>query len=177
MAPPMPNFGGGPLPGLGTMPASTAGWEAPGGLPFSGGDADDPALQDLAGEELPDAQEEDPSAHDASDNPDEDNDPQDVSSDEPAAGPTPVTLPDGETVTAASPQLAAAIQAAVGGTPIAEAFQQQGMTIPHRERRSPTQSMPYGWARATSVCSRTVTRLPWALTRRFSMAKFSTSPP
>ncbi len=130
MAPPMPNFGGGPLPGLGTMPASTAGWEAPGGLPFSGGDADDPALQDLAGEELPDAQEEDPSAHDASDNPDEDNDPQDVSSDEPAAGPTPVTLPDGETVTAASPQLAAAIQAAVGGTPIAEAFQQQGMTIP-----------------------------------------------
>lgn len=97
---------------------------------LSGGDADDPALQDLAGEELPDAQEEDPSAHDASDNPDEDNDPQDVSSDEPAGGPTPVTLPDGETVTAASPQLAAAIQAAVGGTPIAEAFQQQGMTIP-----------------------------------------------
>ncbi len=130
MAPPMPNFGGGPLPGLGAMPASTAGWEAPGGLPLSGGDADDPALQDLAGEELPDAQEEDPSAHDASDNPDEDNDPQDVSSDEPAGGPTPVTLPDGETVTAASPQLAAAIQAAVGGTPIAEAFQQQGMTIP-----------------------------------------------
>lgn len=133
MAPPMPNFGGGPLPGLGTMPASMAGWEGPGGLPFSGlqgDDASDPALQDLADEELPDAQEEDPSALDASDNPDENNGPQDASSNEPAAGPTPVTLPDGETVTAASPQLAAAIQAAVGGTPIAEAFQQQGMTIP-----------------------------------------------
>jgi hypothetical protein len=49
---------------------------------------------------------------------------------EPAAGPTTVTLPDGETLTAASPQLAAAIQAAAGGTPIAEAFRQEGMTIP-----------------------------------------------
>ncbi|WP_310777629.1 DUF4226 domain-containing protein [Mycobacterium sp. Z3061] len=48
----------------------------------------------------------------------------------PPAGPTTVTLPTGETVTAASPQLAAAIQAAAGGTPIAEAFQQQGITIP-----------------------------------------------
>jgi hypothetical protein len=41
-----------------------------------------------------------------------------------------VTLPDGETVTAASPQLAAVIQAAVAGAPIAEAFHQQGITIP-----------------------------------------------
>ncbi len=130
MAPAMPNFGGGPLPGLGTMPASMAGWEAPGGLPLSGlrdGEGIDPTLQDVADEDLPDAQEEDPSAHDASDGP---GDPQSVSSDEPAAGPTPVTLPDGETVTAASPQLAVAIQAAVDGTPIAEAFQHQGMTIP-----------------------------------------------
>lgn len=131
MSPPMPNFGGGPLPGLGTMPASMAGWEPPGGLPFSGGAGSDPAPQDLAGEELPDVQEEDASAHDAGEGPDAENDdPQSVSSDEPSAGPTPVTLPDGETVTAASPQLAAAIQSAVGGTPIAEAFQQQGMTIP-----------------------------------------------
>lgn len=131
MAPPMPNFGGGPLPGLGTMPASMAGWEAPGGLPFSGGAGSDPAPQDLAGEELPDVPEEDASAHDAGEDPDvENDDPHSVSSDEPSAGPTPVTLPDGETVTAASPQLAAAIQSAVGGTPIAEAFQQQGMTIP-----------------------------------------------
>ncbi len=49
---------------------------------------------------------------------------------EPAAGPTTVTLPNGETLTAANPQLAAAIEAAAGGTPIAEAFRQQGMTIP-----------------------------------------------
>ena len=49
---------------------------------------------------------------------------------EPAAGPTIVTFPNGETLTAASPQLAAAIEAAAGGTPIAEAFRQQGMTIP-----------------------------------------------
>lgn len=130
MAPSMPNFGGGPLPGLGTMPASMAGWEAPlSGL--RGGDGIDPELQDFADDDVPDAQAEDPSAHDASDGPDdENNDPQRASSDEPPIGPTPVTLPDGETVTAASPQLAAAIQAAVGGTPIAEAFQQQGMTLP-----------------------------------------------
>ncbi len=49
---------------------------------------------------------------------------------EPASGPTTVTLPTGETVTAASPQLAAVIQAAANGTPIAEAFSQEGMTIP-----------------------------------------------
>jgi hypothetical protein len=41
-----------------------------------------------------------------------------------------VTLPDGETVTAASPQLAAAIEAAVGGASIPDAFHQQGITIP-----------------------------------------------
>ena len=46
------------------------------------------------------------------------------------AGPTTVTLPNGETLTAANPQLAAAIEAAAGGTPIAEAFRQEGMTIP-----------------------------------------------
>lgn len=43
---------------------------------------------------------------------------------------TVVHLPNGEIVTAASPQLAAAITAAVAGTPIAEAFRQQGITIP-----------------------------------------------
>ncbi|OBJ32623.1 hypothetical protein A5621_20755 [Mycobacterium colombiense] len=130
MTPAMPNFGGGSLPGLGSMP-STAGWE-PGGLPFAGledDDRTDPALQDLADEEL--QNDEDPAGRDASDEAADGSDAQrGTSSDEPAAGPTPVTLPDGETVTAASPQLAAAITAAVGGTPIAEAFQQQGMTIP-----------------------------------------------
>jgi len=44
--------------------------------------------------------------------------------------PTIVWLPDGETVTAASPQLAGAITAVLGGTPIADAFREQGITIP-----------------------------------------------
>lgn len=131
MTPATPNFGGGSLPGLGSMP-SMAGWEGPGGLPLSGlegGDRTDPALQDLADEELQNDQDQDPGVRDASDEADDGTE-HGTSPDEPAAGPTPVTLPDGETVTAASPQLAAAITAAVGGTPIAEAFQQQGMSIP-----------------------------------------------
>lgn len=131
MAPAMPNFGGS-LPGLGSMP-SMAGWQ-PGGLPLSGsegGDGTDPAVQELGDDELPDDQGQEPGARDASEEATDGPDAQDgTSSDESPAGPTPVTLPDGETVTAASPQLAAAITAAVGGTPIAEAFQQQGMTIP-----------------------------------------------
>lgn len=134
MAPAMPTFGGGSLPGLGSLPASMAGWQGPGGLPFSGlqgGDRTDPALDDLADEELPNDQDQDPSSRDASNEPGDGTDARHgPSSDEPSAGPTPVTLPDGETVTAANPQLAAAITVAVGGTPIAEAFQQQGMTLP-----------------------------------------------
>jgi hypothetical protein len=43
---------------------------------------------------------------------------------------TVVHLPNGETVTAPSPQLAAVITAAVAGTAIPEAFRQQGITIP-----------------------------------------------
>lgn len=46
------------------------------------------------------------------------------------ADPTVVTLPDGETVHAGTPRLAAVLQAAVGGTPIDEAFRAQGVTIP-----------------------------------------------
>ncbi|BBX10795.1 DUF4226 domain-containing protein [Mycolicibacterium aichiense] len=48
----------------------------------------------------------------------------------PADDSTVVTLPNGETVTAPTPQLAAAITAAVAGTPIPEAFRQQGIMIP-----------------------------------------------
>ena len=44
---------------------------------------------------------------------------------------TTVRLPDGEIVTAASPELAEAISAAVAGTPIPEAFDRQGITIPN----------------------------------------------
>ncbi len=41
-----------------------------------------------------------------------------------------VTLPDGQTVTASSPQLAAVIADAVGGTAIREAFSAQGIILP-----------------------------------------------
>ncbi len=41
-----------------------------------------------------------------------------------------VHLPDGDIVTAPSPELAAAITAAIAGTPVAEAYGQQGITIP-----------------------------------------------
>ena len=39
-------------------------------------------------------------------------------------------LPDGDTVTAPTPELAAAITAAIAGTPVPEAYRQQGITIP-----------------------------------------------
>ncbi len=51
--------------------------------------------------------------------------------DPPAAEPgADVVLPSGETVTAPNPELAKVITAAVAGTPIAEAFASQGITIP-----------------------------------------------
>lgn len=53
-----------------------------------------------------------------------------VDSAEPDSDATTVRLPTGETIAAASPQLAGVIAAAVGGTPIAEAFRQHGITIP-----------------------------------------------
>ncbi len=141
--PTIPNFGTGPMPGLGTGPGSMAGWSAPGRLPLpglqEGSSRTDPVLRDLDDEGLLGSSDPDPSDHASSDGSetqkggeDQDHD-QDASADKhesPPAGPTTVTLPDGETVTAASPQLAAAIKAAVGGAPIADAFHQQGITIP-----------------------------------------------
>jgi Domain of unknown function (DUF4226) len=132
VAPTIPNFGAGPLPGLGTAPGSMADW---GGLPMrglQGGGRSDPALRGLDDGALG---TRDPNSSDSapSEEPGDETSDQDASADRPGsppAGPTAVTLPDGETVTAASPQLAAAIKAAVGGTPIADAFRQQGITIP-----------------------------------------------
>lgn len=43
---------------------------------------------------------------------------------------TTVNPPDGDTVTAPSPEVAAAITAAVGGTPIPDAFRSQGIVVP-----------------------------------------------
>lgn len=48
----------------------------------------------------------------------------------PPGGAITIELPDGQRVTAPSPQLAAVIAAAVAGTPIPDAFSGQGITIP-----------------------------------------------
>jgi hypothetical protein len=111
--PSIPAFGGG-----GGLP-SGAGFGLPAGFqpPGSGPTAD---------EELDDLR---PTAAEAEDAESDEDHPRHEHT-EPASGPTIVTLPNGETLTAASPQLAAAIESAAGGTPIAEAFRQQGMTLP-----------------------------------------------
>ncbi len=114
--PSIPSFGGAPIPGLGES----------GGLPL-------PGLQDLARESSLGPHDQQPG--DGPEEPvggDEKAHAEDVTdhSEPPPAGPTAVTLPDGDTVTAASPELAAAIQAAIGGASIPDAFHQQGITIP-----------------------------------------------
>ena len=119
--PSIPSFGGGGLPG-------GAGWGMPGGLalpgPLPSGD------EQLSPKDLDDARlkSDEPEDRLVSD----EDDPERAGHEhaEPAAGPTTATLPNGETLTAASPQLAAAIEAAASGTPIADAFRQEGMTIP-----------------------------------------------
>ncbi|TGD90094.1 DUF4226 domain-containing protein [Mycolicibacterium sp. CH28] len=122
--PPLPAAGGTVSPA--TLPSVPAGMPAavdgpaPMRLPGNGDtDAFDGALLD---EPL---DEDDPAERD--------NEP-DTAEEEPGpppnTGPTVVDLPDGDTVTAPTPQLAAAITAAVAGTPVAEAFRQQGITIP-----------------------------------------------
>lgn len=123
MIPPMagiPALGGGSGTGLpaGPAPAPPALDLQPPRLPTNDGAdlLDDPVTDGLL--------EDDPAK----------SEPDESAGEEPAAAQaddsTVVHLPNGETVTAASPQLAAAITAAVAGTPIPEAFRQQGITIP-----------------------------------------------
>jgi hypothetical protein len=136
--PSIPNFGGGMMPGGGALPSSMPGWGMPGGFPFPGplGTGNERPPKDhgealVAAEGPTDApSHEDPEGNSPDDDAD-DADPESQSAPEPpSAAPTTVTLPNGDTVTAASPQLAAAIKAAAGGTPIPDAFRQQGITIP-----------------------------------------------
>lgn len=123
---------GGESPGFGAMPAGGA----PGGLPLAGllsglqreappdEYADDGALppgDEVPADETPGEEDEDNAADGGSTTTPQPGD---------AAGPTTVTLPDGETTTAATPQIAAAMQAAADGTPIADAFRHQGIAIP-----------------------------------------------
>jgi uncharacterized protein DUF4226 len=129
-----PSFGGGAIPGGGAMPGATPGWAMPSGFPLTGPPqrTDDEGLPRNLDDAL--LQSNDPEAESASDKQSEDQ-AHHVAAEptgaEPApSGPTTVTLPTGETVTAASPQLAAVIKTAAEGVPIADAFRQQGITIP-----------------------------------------------
>jgi len=129
MLPSIPSFGGGGVPGGGALPglAMPGGFPLAGPLPGSDGerspkDLDDALLEAGDPEDQPSADKDgDEQAHHHDAEP---------SAAPPAAGPTTVTLPNGETVTAANPQLAEAIKAAAGGMPIADAFRQEGITIP-----------------------------------------------
>ncbi|BAX90206.1 DUF4226 domain-containing protein [Mycobacterium shigaense] len=129
--PNLPNAGVAPLPGAGTM----TGWSPPGGLPLPGRlEGADPAPAGPDDQGPPPAEgagatDDSAAAEDVGHDEERDEDAS-ADSDRPPSGPTTVTLPDGETVTAASPELAAAIKAAAGGAPIADAFSQQGITIP-----------------------------------------------
>lgn len=131
--PSVPGLGAGLTPGSAT-PAAMPGLSVPGGLGLpSQGSGVDRALKDLDDEPYLPPEDRERDDHETTDDADKDGEHKDPSSttpEIPPTGPTTVTLPDGETVTAASPQLAAAIKAAAGGMAIPDAFRQQGITIP-----------------------------------------------
>ena len=131
------------LPTLPTVPGlSGLGGGLPGGLgadredagPGGGSSAerpiDHPSLDELLGQidELDPTTEETPEAGPDSVTGDAaDTEPADTA---PPDGPTPVRLPNGDTVTAPNPQIANVLKAAIGGTPIGDAFREQGILIP-----------------------------------------------
>lgn len=136
-----------PMPGPAPAPlippaAPTWGGGLSPGMPFNGGAAPAPSFPDIGG---PDSLSVDGSAH-RSRHREEPEPVPDALSDEPRQAPTAedtaaiedspildpniVRLPDGRTVSAPTPEVAAAITAAVAGTPIPEAFGQQGITLP-----------------------------------------------
>jgi hypothetical protein len=132
--PSIPSFGGGATPGGGAVPGGTSGWAMPSGFPLPGpvpgiDDERSPRGLDDAPLESDDPEEQPSSEKDGDDRADHEA-AEPTASQPPASGPTTVTLPTGESVTAASPQLAAVIKAAAGGMPIADAFREQGITIP-----------------------------------------------
>lgn len=121
MMPSIPPVSGGALPGL----AMPSGLPLPGPLPSTDDQRSPKDLDDalLAADDPDDGLSSDQEGDDEADH-------EPATDEPPASGPTTVTLPNGDTVTAASPQLAEAIKAAAGGMPIPDAFQQQGITIP-----------------------------------------------
>jgi hypothetical protein len=132
--PGIPSFGGGAMPGGGAVPTGAPGWAIPSGLSLPGelqgpDDERPPLGLDERGPRFDDPQDESSSGKEGDDQ--ADHQPAEPMAAEPLpSGPTAVTLPNGDTVIAANPQLAAAIKASADGTPIAEAFRQQGITIP-----------------------------------------------
>jgi hypothetical protein len=98
-----------------SMPAAPA-WGAT--APSSDGIGSMPPLPDLAANDLPPAREH--AGHHPRPDPPAD----------PADGSAAVVLPSGQTVAAPSPELSNVISAALAGTPIADAFAGQGITIP-----------------------------------------------
>jgi hypothetical protein len=131
--PSMPATAGFPPFAGAAPPGPMPGWGAPGGSPIPD------LLQALGKHGAPDDDldaalaREDPGFDDDAWSDDDDDAEDDDAGEDPAgapAGPTKVALPNGETVTAADPKLAAVIEAAVNGTPIADAFREQGIAIP-----------------------------------------------
>lgn len=134
------------LPGLPTMggsggasPGPAAGWPRAEELPVvpeRRGAGQDSTLEDLLAEadaalddelaaDLDDEegtpQDDDPGAEESGTEPDDD---------ATAEESTRVRLPDGDVITAASPQLAKAITSALAGTPIGDAFHDNGLRVP-----------------------------------------------
>jgi hypothetical protein len=133
-----PSLGGGWAPpggGLGSgMPAPVGGprMDESSGSGWSARPSDGLSLDDLLAQEEPPA-ESDGLSDDQQPAGGGDTKPSETSEKpEPQAsgGPTVVQLPNGDSVTAPNPQIARVIEAAVGGTPIGEAFRQQGMIVP-----------------------------------------------
>ncbi|HTY26521.1 MAG TPA: hypothetical protein VMD51_00040, partial [Mycobacterium sp.] len=129
MAAPMPPT----IPAIPAMPPFGGGAGVPAGAPVGSGLIPAPSLDSApVSDPIPPPVEDS-----AQDQPEPDAD--EPAADEPVAEETEATsdaesvlvhLPDGDTIAAPSPELAAAITAAVAGTPVAEAYHQQGITIP-----------------------------------------------
>lgn len=124
-APPVPAFPGfgGEGPGFGAMPP-VAGMPPAGSLSGPGYGAEPVDDEGLPGAVAPADDDTDPAGGDRDDDRDG------AAAEPPPDGPVTVTLPDGATTTVVDPQLAAAMQAAADGTPVAEAFRRQGIDIP-----------------------------------------------
>ena len=120
--------------------ATPSGWGGgmPAAAPFGGG-LPSPEMPELGRlDPLPD-RDFDVDSGDADDNRERESEPVDGETDGQADAPAEedhpedpvaVQLPDGDTVSAPNPQVAAAMTAAIAGTPIAEAFRLQGITLP-----------------------------------------------